>query len=201
MFYKKLTLENLIFKNENGILIIEKWSPVPDYEKRYMVSNFGRVKSLCKKVSGSCPRFMDERIMRQSIVGRPGRQYLKISFYENKTEKRFLVHRLVCGVFNTNFKNLPQVNHKDKNTFNNCSYNLEWASEIENACHCSLSKECSSKYPGIDFLKNIKKWRARIQISKKRINIGSYGSEIEAHKARINFELKHNIQNKYSKVN
>lgn len=48
------------------------------------------------------------------------------------TRKSFLVHRLVATAFIPNPDNLPEVNHKDKNTQNPNMNNLEWCTRKAN---------------------------------------------------------------------
>lgn len=62
--------------------------------------------------------------------------YLQCNLYDefgNKVYRR--VHRLVAETFIPNPLNLPQVNHKDGNKLNCAVYNLEWATNSENAQH------------------------------------------------------------------
>ena len=46
-----------------------------------------------------------------------------------------MIHRVVAEAFIPNPNNLPEVNHKDLNKFNNCVSNLEWVSTLENNKH------------------------------------------------------------------
>ena len=43
-----------------------------------------------------------------------------------------LIHRLVAEAFIDNPKNLPEIHHKDHNTFNNHKNNLVWCTRKEN---------------------------------------------------------------------
>lgn len=99
----------------------EVWKPVVGYEGYYVVSNYGRIRSLKTGV-----------IMHQ-YKQRKG--YLSVSLCKNGTLKTYKVHRLValafpeiCGKW---FEGAT-VNHKDENKQNNNASNLEWLSLKDN---------------------------------------------------------------------
>lgn len=53
----------------------------------------------------------------------------------NGKPKAHYVHRLVASAFLTNTEDKREVNHKDGNTDNNSSSNLEWVTPKENSNH------------------------------------------------------------------
>ena len=101
-------------------MIKEYWKPVVGYEGLYMVSNWGRVKSI---------KFGKERILKP-VTNSSG--YLLVGLYKNNIEKKYSVHRLVAEAFIPNPYNLPQVNHRDENKLNNNVDNLEWCTNEYN---------------------------------------------------------------------
>jgi len=105
---------------------MEIWKDVVGYEGRYLVSNFGKVKSMPK------PRCKREKILK-SMLSKAG--YLMVDLGDGKTIKRFLVHRLVAMAFIENPLNKQQVNHIDGNKCNNNLDNLEWNTSSENQLH------------------------------------------------------------------
>lgn len=125
---------------------IEIWKDYKDYEGLYMVSNWGRAKSLdtyIKDRNGTV-RFCKGRILKPVIVGRG---YLKVNLYKNNKQKQYYVHRLVAEAFIPNPENLPEVNHKDENKLNNNAENLEWCDREYN-CNFGtrnekVAKKCS----------------------------------------------------------
>lgn len=100
----------------------EYWRPVVGYEGLYMVSNLGRVKSLNYKNTGK------EHELSPVLIG----GYKRVLLYKNRNRKHYLVHRLVAMAFLPNPNNLPEVNHKDEDKFNNCVDNLEWCTRKYN---------------------------------------------------------------------
>ena len=154
---------------------MEEWKAIDGYSG-YLVSNYGRVKSFKRK---------NEIIKTQFIVDR----YMALCLYTD-TKKRVIrkVHRLVAEAFIPNPENKPIVDHIDGNISNNVFYNLRWATSAENNHNRRGSvsyngKKCTSKYKGVFFHKRDKKWISSISINRKRLHLGYFTTEEEAHKA------------------
>lgn len=131
--YKNYSLENIVEKI-NGIWYVEEWRPIPNYEKRYQISSFGRIKIL-NKVNKCNGLVRPERIKKICLCGR----YLRVSFLRIKT---ISVHRLVGIVFIPNPLNKPQINHLDLDSWNNHISNLEWVTQSENNKHAVENNKC-----------------------------------------------------------
>lgn len=103
----------------------EIWKDIPGYEGIYVVSNFGKVKSLQRTRKGSYGsiRIVYEKILNHKI-DKDGYHIVTLS-KEGKT-KCIGVHRLVAQAFLQNSCNFPMINHKDENPSNNRVDNLEW---------------------------------------------------------------------------
>ena len=99
----------------------EIWKPIKDYEGLYMVSNWGRVKSI---------KFGKEIILKQWTSSNG---YSQVNLCKNGKVKNYKVHRLVAEAFLDNTDNLPEVNHKDEDKQNNNVENLEWCSAKYNS--------------------------------------------------------------------
>lgn len=112
----------------------EVWGHVKGYEGYYMVSTFGRVMSLKRKVRNSSYSY---RIVKSSIRKQHinGRGYLSLFLIKAPIKKSFVTHRLVAQSFLPNPENKPQVNHIDGNKLNNDLINLEWCTSSENRLH------------------------------------------------------------------
>ena len=73
--------------------------------------------------------------------------YLSVELSKNGKRKVYLIHRLVAEAYLLNPNNLPQVNHKDENKFNNCLNNLEFCTAAYNnsyGTHISRAAEAHS---------------------------------------------------------
>lgn len=132
-YWKILTLENLT-EYVDGKLCVERWKKIIGFSD-YMVSNFGRVKSMPRKVKANTGyKCIQEKILKQKVT-KFG--YLEIGLYNwvDGQRKTFKVHRLVGEHFIKNKNNKPQINHKDGRKTNNASFNLEWMTCSENQFH------------------------------------------------------------------
>jgi hypothetical protein len=106
----------------------EIWKEIEGYEGKYLVSSFGRVKSMPNKVWNS------ERILK------PLKQtYSFIDLCVDSKVKKFTIHRLVAKAFIENHLDKPEVNHINGNKHDNRVENLEWVTKSENQKHAIMS--------------------------------------------------------------
>ena len=97
---------------------MEEWKEIADFEGLYLISSFGRVKSI-----------INNKILIPCIVRANG---LVVGLMRNgKVEKR-QVSRLVAAAFIPNPDNKPCVDHIDGVRFHNFVDNLRWCSINEN---------------------------------------------------------------------
>lgn len=97
---------------------MEEWKEIADFEGLYLISSFGRVKSI-----------INNKILTPCIVRSNG---LVVGLMRNgKVEKR-QVSRLVAAAFIPNPGNKPCVDHIDGVRFHNFVENLRWCSINEN---------------------------------------------------------------------
>ena len=161
---------------------IEFWKDVVGYEGSYQVSNLGNIKSLSRLImnSGKYPIISKERILKPGIdtIG-----YNIVVLRSNNKSKTRKVHQLVCESFlnHTPCGHKLVVNHKDLNKLNNHVDNLEIITQRENVHHKQYNT--NSKSIGVGICNKSNKWRARINLDNKRIYLGRYETEVEAHNA------------------
>lgn len=110
----------------------EIWKEIPDF-KDYQASNLGNIRVLDKYVNSGIKN--NKKVKRK---GKVLKQHNKLGYYEvclTKNNKKYFlkVHRLIAKTFIPNPNDLPQVNHKDENSLNNCLNNLEWCTAKYNA--------------------------------------------------------------------
>lgn len=98
----------------------EKWKDILGYEKRYEISNKGRIKSSVKH----------HKILKgfKSSDG-----FLLITLHKNNKRVRFRVHHLVANAFLNNPDNLKTVLHIDRDKNNNKVDNLKRLSYSEHS--------------------------------------------------------------------
>lgn len=137
----------------------EYWKPVVEYEGLYMVSNWGRVKSMNYNHSGK------ERILKP---GTNDRGYLYVELWKNNKRKRYRIHRLVAQAFIPNPDNLPMINHKDECKTNNIVSNLEWCDAQYNNTYGTRIEKCSK--PILQYKLDgtfVREWSSAIQAERE----------------------------------
>ena len=139
--------------------------PIPGFE-RYGISEQGDVYN-----------FEKERFSKPTL----DKGYFRVYLRKDSKQYQKLLHRLLAETYIPNPENLPFVDHVDRDTKNNSLSNLRWVTNQQNGMNASKTKSnTSSKYKGVYWDKQNKKWRSHIMIAGKRIHLGSFNSEEEA---------------------
>tara|TARA_R110000822_G_scaffold296757_1_gene419252 strand:- start:338 stop:850 length:513 start_codon:yes stop_codon:yes gene_type:complete len=159
----------------------EVFKDIPNYEGIYQVSNLGNVKSLERKVKhfkGGL-KTIKEKILKKDTSSHG---YPRVRLAENGENKKFSIHQLVAIAFLNHKPNGYElvVDHIDNNRLNNCVNNLQIITQRENS---SKDKKGTSKYAGVYWCKEIKKWRCQIRILGKLKDLGLFTDEYNAHLA------------------
>jgi hypothetical protein len=188
-----------------GVLFMEEiWKDIEGHDG-YQVSNLGNVKSLDRWIFK-----IDKRFSKPIKLFQPGIMKAKTKYASKKglygfyftvnlgKIKRIPIHRIVAKTFIDNPLCLNEVNHINSIKTDNRVENLEWVNRRENMAHAYKKRiGKSSKYTGVSFLKRDKKWESYITINSKRINLGYYNLEEDAHNAYQKALKDHNLKNKF----
>ena len=113
----------------------EVWKQIT-YAPNYEVSNLGNIRN---KSRDSLITINYERYKKTKARVRPG---LSV---DGKIIQKYL-HRIVAEHFLDNPNNLPEVNHKDGDFYNNKLDNLEWINKIDNMRHAIETNCIKNKY-------------------------------------------------------
>jgi hypothetical protein len=170
---------------------MEIWQKIKGYEDRYLISNCGNVISINYLNRGY------KKLLKPLIAGVG---YFRVGLYKDKKCKEHYIHRLVASHFIGEIKEGHSVNHIDFNKSNNKIENLEIITNRENSCHKFLKENKLSKYIGVSYNKNAKKFVSAIKINGIRKHLGYFDNEITAYKARLNAEKIYGITNKYRTI-
>lgn len=112
-----------------------EWKDVRGYEGWYQVSNLGEVRS-CQRTIRQMTKW--GTVADRQMPGKPvnstdnGNGYKIVGLRKNGERKNHYVHRLVAEAFLTKTGQTDVINHKDRDTANNCVSNLEWMTQKEN---------------------------------------------------------------------
>lgn len=155
--------------------------PIKGYKNLYSITPDGRVFSHRKKI------YLKPYKKRQPN----GRYYLKVSLCKEGKIKIYGIHRLMAETFIPNPLNLPQIDHKNRNSSDNRLENLRWCSFLDNQYNRTKRRNTRSKYKGVRWHNRDKRWVAETYLKRKRIHLGSYKKEEDAARAYNDFAREH----------
>ncbi len=162
------------------------WVDLVGYEGRYKINKNGDVLSILNK---------KQKILKPTI---DSNGYLYLNLRNNGKTILCRIHRLLAITFIGEKIGYSIVNHINGLKNDNRLENLEWVTFRENVTHGFKSTKKSSKYPGVSFCKQTKKWKSCCMINGFNKTLGRFSTEEEARDVKKRFELTNNIKNKYS---
>lgn len=153
---------------------MENWKDIKGYEGIYMVSDLGNVKSL---------NYNNTKKEKNLIQILASRGYKVVSLSKNNFIKQRTVHQIVAESF---YNHIPNgntlvVNHINFIKTDNRLENLEIVTNRENSNQKHIKS--TSKYTGVCWHKQHKKWVSQIVINSKVKHLGYFSNELEASNA------------------
>lgn len=167
---------------------MEEWRDVVGYEGLYQVSNLGRVKSLARTVmrKNGAPLPVRERIM-QPCLNASGYYVVYVGY--KKTE----IHRLVAPAFLGIRPRGFVTDHIDRNKLNNKIENLRYIDRSENKRNSNSYEGKISRYFGVSYHKQAKKWKVSFSSGAKYVHLGLFTDEVSAARAYDAHIIANNI--------
>lgn len=134
-------------------MIKEIWKDIAEYTGIYMISNYGRIKSLSRK---GCVR---DRILKAKM-GKNG--YQQIILCKNGILKSYLVHRLVLEAFIGSCPIGMESCHNKGNTSNNFIGNLRWDTKKSNKNDSKIHGKLPDQKGSKNNNAKLNEWKIRI---------------------------------------
>lgn len=111
--------------------------------------------------------------------------------------KFIYMHKFIIGAPPNRF---VEIDHINGNSLDNRRSNLRWANRHQNSANAlKTKKKCSSKFKGVWWHKQNKKWAAEITVHGQKIRLKTYHLESDAAKAYNDAALKY--FGKFAKLN
>jgi hypothetical protein len=161
----------------------EIWKDITGYEGIYQISNMGRVYSLPKQwISGKNNIMSHNGKILKTTINPSGYKFVNLLL--NSNNKLRYIHQLVAESF-LNHKACGYklvIDHINDDPLDNRLCNLQIVTQRYNAFK-TKKPNSTSKYRGVHWSKNCKKWHSQITINKKVKFLGLFDCELKAHLA------------------
>ena len=153
------------------------------YETEFIIYENGIIHKLNKHTN----KFNVIPISLTEITLKNKKQYETTEIKYNNKKKKIKIHRLIAYAYlNLDINNPKEmIDHIDGNTQNNNLFNLRIVNNTQN--------QWNNNCYGVSFRKDNNKYRARICVNNKLIDLGSYEKEEDARKAYLDAKLIYHI--------
>lgn len=158
----------------------ERWKNIPGFEG-YQVSNLGRVRSFRHKNRHSVDRSSDVApiLLKTKMIGRQ-RKHCGVNLRVENGCITLAVHKLVYESFYGDVPLGMQIDHIDRNRFNNRLDNLRLATNGQNNRNKKKKIIATSIYTGAYYDRRRQKFVAVIHVDGKRKHLGTFANEEDA---------------------
>lgn len=162
---------------------MEVWKDIPTWEGIYQASNLGRIKGLERVIL----RKNGVKVKVKECVlsgGLSSNGYLSVVLNKNGKKIPKTVHRLIAITFLGCNEN-DFIDHINSIKTDNNVLNLRICTKRENSSFTNTKKWANktSKYIGVCYCKQTKKWKAAIAYDGKQRQIGRFSTQELAHEA------------------
>lgn len=158
-------------------MIDEVWKDILGFDG-YQISNLGRVRS-CLGTKKS--------IVWKLITPYIKFKYLVVKLTRAKDQRQYSLHRLLYETFVELIPDGMELDHIDRDSFNNSLDNLRLATRSKNIANQKIRQ--GKKYKGVRLCKN-GKWEARTSFKGKEVTLGRYLTEVEAARVYNEYAIK-----------
>lgn len=118
-----------------------------------------------------------------------------ITFYCKQKKKSLYISRVIMNCYDYNL----DVDHRDRNIFNNKKFNLRKTTPTQNKWNKGKCKNNKSGYKGVSWSRITKKWTTYIGVNKKKIFLGYFHDKILAAIAYDDAAIQHHGE--FAKLN
>lgn len=127
-----------------------------------------------------------------------GQKY-PIRFIKAPYSKGVFLHKTLALIKYGEIKKGFVVDHIDRNPLNNTMANIRLTSHCFNSHNARKQSNTSSKYIGINYMKDRRKWMAKLMFKKKAYYVGMFSNEKEAAIARDKKAVE--LYGRYARLN
>lgn len=104
----------------------------------------------------------------------------------------YLEHRLIWIMVHGSIPLGKEIDHIDRDRYNNRLENLRLVTRRENVLNSGVASSDCSKYPGVTRSNTPGKWVAGLHINSNRVNLGTYTTEEEAYNTYCQAVIEYN---------
>jgi len=145
-----------------------------------------------------CPSCLYSLVSNKCVGYLHKRPHHLTSYWYTHYKKHLPVHRILWILDSKlDFPVGFEIDHIDRSGMNNSRCNLRILSSTDQKFNVSARRNSTSNYKGVSWAKQKLKWRAQIQIDRKKIFLGYFDTEIEAALAYDKYAEEHAPRSAY----